>query len=1116
MSSYRTRASVTINKTVNSMTISLAQVLALVVRLVPLALPGLAAVAWCGVASGETPAEPTAEQVRFFESEVRPLLVERCYKCHGQEKQKGDLRLDSLASILQGGESGPAIAPGDADGSLLVEAVRYESFEMPPDGKLADEQIAVLARWVEMGAPWPGGAAAAPPTRQEARITDADRAFWSFQPLVRHEPPQVDRAEWSANPIDRFLYQRLLAEGLEPAARADRRTLVRRATFDLLGLPPTADEVRQFVDDPSPDAYAELIERLLSRPEYGERWARHWLDLVRYAESDGFRQDAYRPDAWRYRDYVIRSLNQDKPYDRFVQEQLAGDELWPGEPEAMVATALLRHGIYEYNQRDVRTQWSDMLNDITDVTADVFLGLGMGCARCHDHKFDPILQEDYYRLQAFFTPLLPRDDLPLAAPDEVARYHAALVEWERQTAELRQQIAELEADVRAAAADSAINKFPQDIRPMLRKAPPEREPFEQQLAALANRQVVLEYQNLKVDSKLKGEQKARWEELQKQLAEFDHLKPQPLPAAFTVTDVGPAAPPTRIPGKRNSPDVPPGFLSVLDPSPAEIPDSLPNSQTTGRRAALVMWLTRPDHPLTTRVIVNRVWQQHFGQGLVATPSDFGRLGEPPSHPELLDWLATEFVARGWSFKQLHRLIMTSAAYQQSSLGEMSEAARLKDPENRLLWRMSPRRLEAEQIRDALLAASGELDRREGGPSAESDVPRRTVYTKIFRNTRDPLLAAFDAPDAFASLPKRNVTTTPTQSLLMINGAWGLQRAAAMARAVQQDSTTAAQQVQSAFWRAYSRPATDEELARALDFLAQQQQVAAEVGPRANLVPGTAIPALDLTPGHPRHLARIQQGLKSADSPLTIEAVVLLRSMYPDAAVRTIVAQWNGNQQSAGWSLGVTSTKSAYRPRNLILQLVGPDAMGKTTYEVVPSNLHLELNTPYYVAAVIRPADASAGGITFHVRQLNSDGVLQTAQAAHKVLSPNNPDVALTVGGRYGLSQHQWDGLIGALRVSAALLAPDQLLNGGQLLDGGPLLEGGQLLDGGRSAKGDQLVHGGGEQTVGHWTFADGTDLLRDSGPRGNHLVRPAGTAPDQALVDLCHALLNSSEFLYVD
>ena len=634
--------------------------------------------------------------------------------------------------------------------------------------------------------------------------------------MRRPTVPDVADGGWSKNPIDRFLFARLAAEGLTPAPEADRRTLIRRASFDLIGLPPTPEEVEAFVADDAPQAYERLIDRLLADPRHGERWARHWLDLVRYAESDGYRQDAYRPDAWRYRDYVIRAFNEDKPYDRFVTEQLAGDEIAPGDPEPRVATGFLRLGTYEYNQRDVPGQRETILNDITDVTGDVFLGLGIGCARCHDHKFDPILQVDYYRLQAFFTPVQPRDDLPLASAEELSEYRRKLAAWEAKTAEIRAEIAEVERPYLEEAAVAAITKFPADIQALIAKPSSERTPLEEQLADLAYRQVTYEYDIIDVKMK-KSKDKERWERLKKRLAEFDRDKPEPLPKAPAVADVGPTAPPTTIPGDRKGREIEPGFLTLLDPGTAEV-SSVPAADSTGRRTALARWLTRPDHPLTTRVMANRLWQYHFGRGLVATSSDFGRLGERPSHPELLDWLASEFVGHGWSLKHMHRAIMTSAAYRQSALRPAPEAARLKDPDNRLLWRMNTRRLDIEPIRDAMLAVSGELDPAMGGPSGDASGPRRTVYTKVIRNTRDPLIDAFDSPDGSNSTPTRNATTTPTQALLMINGPWTLARAGAFADRLRREASDDEGRIALAYQLAFGRPPEPAERDEAVEFL----------------------------------------------------------------------------------------------------------------------------------------------------------------------------------------------------------------------------------------------------------------------------------------------------------
>ncbi|HWY88363.1 MAG TPA: DUF1553 domain-containing protein, partial [Gemmataceae bacterium] len=649
--------------------------------------------------------------------------------------------------------------------------------------------------------------------RSPGKITAADRQWWAFQTLRPRSLPSVSDPSWQRNPIDRFIRERLDAEGLQPAPPADRAALIRRVTFDLIGLPPTPEEIAAFVADTSADAYEKVVEHLLASPRYGERWARHWLDLVRYAESDGFRHDAYRPHAWHYRDYVVQAFNSDKPYDRFVREQLAGDEMAPDDPDALIATGLLRHTIYEYNQRDARTQWQDMLNDVTDVTADVFLGMGMGCARCHDHKFDPILQKDYYRLQAFFAGMFPKDG-PVATTKQRADFQVKYKEWEEKTAGLRERIADLEQKDKIRAENGATAKFPQDIQAMMRKPAAERKPLEKQLAALAYRQVQYEFDNLK----LKDADQKKLDALKKELAKYDLFKPSPLPTAPTIMDVGPEAPLIHIPKKTAGPAIAPGFLTILDEAPATVA-SPPGLASTGRRSALANWLTRPDHPLTTRVIVNRIWQYHFGRGLVATSSDFGKLGEPPSHPELLDWLAQRFVADGWSFKKMHRLLVTSITYRQSATSAAPEAALKKDPENRLWWKMTTRRLDAEQIRDAILTTTGQLDLTMGGPGVEGKEPRRSIYAKVKRNTREPLLDVFDTPEGFTSTAQRNVTTTPTQALLMFNSPFMLAQAKAFADRLERDN--AADPIERAYRLALGRGASPEEKAQAEVFMEEQ-------------------------------------------------------------------------------------------------------------------------------------------------------------------------------------------------------------------------------------------------------------------------------------------------------
>src|SRR6185436_8720562 len=497
---------------------------------------------------------------KLFQEKVGPILTARCYKCHSADapKPKGGLRLDSREAALKGGDGGPALVPGKPDQSLLIKGITWDDpdFQMPPKEKMPAGEIDLLRQWISKGAPWSGSTAK--PRKPEKKITDADRAWWSFQPVQEPAVPPADAA--CRNEIDRFVHAKLKAEGLVPAPEADRRTLLRRLTFDLHGLPPTADEIENFVKDASPDAYEKQVERLLAHPRYGERWARHWLDLVRYAESDGYKQDGYRPNTWPYRDYVIRAFNEDKPYSRFVLEQLAGDEIAPNDPKVLVATGFLRLGIYEYNQRNAWGQWRDILNDITDVTGDAFLGLGMGCARCHDHKFDPILQRDYFALQSFFSGLLWRDDLPLATPAEVADYRKKRQAWEAKTAKIREDLAAIEAPVSKTLETGSINKFLPELRAVYAKPKDQRTPDDVQIADLIQRQVAAEL--ALIDGESKGATREKWSELLRKLAEIDKGKPRELPAALVVTDVGPVAAGTKIPGD-DTRVIEPAFLTVL-------------------------------------------------------------------------------------------------------------------------------------------------------------------------------------------------------------------------------------------------------------------------------------------------------------------------------------------------------------------------------------------------------------------------------------------------------------------------------------------------------------------------------------------------------------------------
>lgn len=660
-------------------------------------------------------------------------------------------------------------------------------------------------------------------------FTAEDRDYWAWRPLARVAVPGSETP--AENPIDAFLNERLDAAGIRPAPAADRRTFIRRATFDLHGLPPTAEEVAQFEADTAPDAVARLIDRLLASPRYGEHVARYWLDLVRYAESDGFKSDDLRENAWRYRDYVIQAFNEDAGFDRFAIEQLAGDELNPDDPRALVATGYLRLGPYEENGRDVADQRNNLLNDITDVTGQVFFGLTIGCARCHDHKYDPILQADYFRLQAFFAALALADDEPLATSVERAAFAEKQSQWETATAELRDQIAMLEAPHRAKILVEKRGVFPDYMQKIFDAPANNRTPLERQMIELASRQMVVSTED--VTKRLNKEQREAHAELRRRLREEHDAPPQPLPLATLARDIGDQAPPTSIPGDSES--IEPGYLSVLLPAPPQIAPIA--GRSTGRRLALARWLAGRDNSLTPRVMVNRVWQQHFGRGLVVTSGDFGRQGEPPTHPALLDWLAAQWQSDGMRFKPLHRVIMTSAAYARASLAPGSEL-QSTDPDNTLYSRFPMRRLTGEQLRDAILATSGELNLEMGGPSVRSELPpgisaayawkpdedpaqrnRRSIYLLVRRNLREPLLEVFDMPDTHETCTRRLETTTAPQALFLLNAQWSIERATALARRVEAASPADGEQaIRAVYELVFQRQPAADELHSANDFL----------------------------------------------------------------------------------------------------------------------------------------------------------------------------------------------------------------------------------------------------------------------------------------------------------
>ena len=943
----------------------------------------------------------------FFEKEVRPLLVKRCQECHGATKQKGGLRLDHIGYLKTGGDTGPAMVPGRPDESALIEAVRYanEDFQMPPKQKLPDTEIAILEKWIEMGAPWPEDAAQKVVVT-EGGFTEAQRRYWFFQPVAKVSPPPAGEG-WARNDIDRFIAEKRAALDLTPAAEADRHELVRRVYFDLHGLPPTQDQVAAFVNDRDPLAYEKLVDELLASPRYGERWAQHWLDLVRYAESDGYNQDAYRPHAWPYRDYVIRSFNDDKPYDQFVREQLAGDEIAPEDPQVLIATAFMRHPVYEYNLRDVRGQWDLILTDMTDTVGELFLGLSMGCARCHNHKFDPILQKDYYRLRAFFTPVHWRDDLKLVTPSEKAAFDAQEAKWAAATAGVRAKMEALTKSEIDARVETWRVSFPEDLQAMTLKPAGQRDALEKQLAGLCERQ--LEFARTSFDpmkdikdEKVRGEYKA----LQAQLDKFQPLKPKPLPEAFVVTDAGPEAPANALKTRKGDLEIAPGFLSILEPDPPRI---TPTKTSTGRRSALAAWITRVDNPLPSRVIVNRVWQYHFGRGIVSSASEFGTLGEPPSHPGLLDHLAAKFVAGGWHFKALHREIMLSATYRQTARREPDATTAKVDPANRTLWRFHPRRLDAEQVRDAMLAVSGELDFTAGGPAGDGNGARRSIYTRKKRNSPNELLLALNMPAGFVSTAERESTTTPTQALQLLNGDWVRARARKLASRVKG--------IEDVWLAVLGRLPTDKERSVAEDFLKRRTSAARAAAAVARVEPSRdSGGGFKVNSSHERLLVRV--GEKEGDD-FTIESIVKLDSVDVNAELRTLISHWDGGKaslESFGWSIDVTGQKSRYKPRNILMQLVGEDENANIGYQVVASDIHIEVGRRYHLVVQVSSARHA---VTFTVRDLGTPAAaVRTAVVPMDRLSRLSQGASPIFLGGLGkrTPTRQWDGQIEALRI----------------------------------------------------------------------------------------------------
>jgi hypothetical protein len=874
----------------------------------------------------ERAAPPSAEAVAFFESQIRPVLAENCHQCHGARKQESGLRLDSRTAMLQGGDSGPAVVPGKPQESLLVEAIGHAGdIRMPPSGKLDEKNIQAIVAWIGQGAPWPEIAAATPAERTPAA------SHWAFQAVTHHPAPRIENDTWSQSPLDRFVLARLRDEGVSPLPPASKETLIRRVTYDLIGLPPTPEEVESFLADDSPSAFARLVERLLASPHYGERWGRRWLDVARYADNKGyvFFEEQKYPWAYAYRDYVVRAFNDDLPYDRFVQEQLAADQLDLGDEKwRLAAMGFLTVGNHYMNNVH------DILDDRIDVVTRGLLGLTVTCARCHDHKFDPIPQADYYSLYGVFRsslePMLPpalndppdteeyrkfesemgarlaklnefvaakHTELVTSARTRAAEYLLAanaqrdqpptddfmliadpgdlnpsmIVRWQALLDKTRRRddpvwsiwhaLADLPADRFAAEAPSVLDRSQApEINALVLAALAEKPPaslsdLAQRYGELLNR-IAKEWQDLVAAAAMQGQpfpaalpnpdaeqlrrvfygpdappdvpvisgwgfltllpDRAAQEEYKKVLKEVETWSTTgpgaPARAMALVDAEAPYDPRIFLRGnpQRLGETVPRQFLACLDR------DRKPFQRGSGR-LELAEHIAHDDNPLTARVIVNRLWMHHFGEGLVSTPGDFGLRGEPPSDPELLDWLAYEFVRNGWSIKELHRTILLSATYQQAT--RAAGASLRSSPTTHWVTR---RRLEFEATRDALLAVSGSLDAALGGPAIDmfggGFSPRRTIYGFIDRMDPPGLLTTFDFPNPAASSPEREETLVAPQSLYLMNGDFVAECARRFAQRPDVTSLPALERIERMHQIALARKPTEREVQLAHEYL----------------------------------------------------------------------------------------------------------------------------------------------------------------------------------------------------------------------------------------------------------------------------------------------------------
>jgi hypothetical protein len=1070
-------------------------------------------------ASAEPLPEFTPEAIAHFEREVRPLLVEHCFECHGPEvaRPKGGLSLASRDGVLRGGLSGAAAVSGDPNAGLLLRAMRYEDADlaMPPDGALPQSAVLALAQWIRDGVPFPGGIDGAH-HEEPVHSIEEGRSRWAFSPVVRPEVPgtrdgagrpaaarEDDDSDDApdAHPIDAFLDARLAEAGLTPNPPADRRALARRTYLDLIGIPPTKAELDAYLADDAADAHARLVDELLARPEHGERWARHWLDVVRYAQTNGYERDQEKPFAWRFRDWVIAAINSDVPYDRFLALQLAGDELPDGGDDGLIATGFYRLGTWDYEPDDARQAEFDELDDVVRTISEGMLGLTLGCARCHDHKFDPLGQADYYSMVAMVRGLT-RYAEPRYAPDSMTLEPLGFDEttqaaWERQRkqhmAELRDELAVIRDASKERLLAEHLAGLPKAVAAAHQTAPDRR--------TAAQRRLMRQFPALQISDREAIE--ATPDDVRRQANQLyleieaaqDSFQGE-IPWALVATENGRTPPTTHMLGRglasMAGEEVPPRFVRVLCPDDeAALPRITPSrrSLSSGRRAALADWIASESNPLTARVMVNRVWQHHFGTGLVPTPNDFGSTGLPPSHPELLDWLAAEFMDSGWSVKHLHRLILSSAAWQRSS--ENTGPGAEQDPGNALVWRQSLRRLDAEVIRDALVHVSGGLNPERGGrgffpelsreamagssrpgegwePSPPQDQQRRSIYAFLKRSMLPPVLEAFDLANPSLPVGKRIGTTTASQSLLMWNHAFVERQAERLAEGVIAEAgDDPGARVTTLFERVLSRSPTPDELALGRDHLAAQEEALAYVEPVLAFAP--------------RVPTRVEVGFLDGLSGDDVLAV-------PRDGWTALKGPW-GN----GYNFTVE-----------LDTLRGPAALATGLEPGTLHALHVELRVGEGVTLASLLFNARAQGDGFSGLELRFDPAAATvALVRHDAPAGDDAlpgDPAVLAEAPFALTPGAWH--------------PVTLLSDGNTLwvttgyDGTPVLE-----------HADPAL--GGEGLVGTRVWGGGLDLrlatVLNQGAEELELLPFDFVDPDvAALRSLALALLNSNEFLYVD